>query len=90
MNAPISAPINLCGNALALLGEAGAACVGGASVTGNGSGGPGFERTSGNGSIGGGNQINVPISAPVNACGNSVAILGSAFSGCRAAASEQA
>ena len=86
VNAPVSAPINLCGNALALLGESGAACVGGASVTGAGSGGATFERTSGNGSIGGGNQINAPVSAPINACGNAVAILGSAFAGCRGGA----
>jgi len=86
VNAPVSAPVDICGNALALLGESRAACAGGASVTGAGSGAA-FERTSGNGSIGGGNQVNAPISAPIDACGNSTAILGSAFAGCRGGAS---
>ena len=33
INAPISAPINVCGNAIAVLGSAQAGCKGGATVT---------------------------------------------------------
>ncbi|MFD0469037.1 chaplin family protein [Nonomuraea thailandensis] len=82
ISAPISAPINACGNALAIFGDATAGCTGGATVnnTGRGAGG---NRTSGNGSVLGGNQIVAPISAPINICGNSVAVVGRAFSGCR-------
>jgi ChpA-C len=78
---PISIPVNICGNAIAILGGAFAECEGGASVS-HGSGGTG-STTSGNGSIGGGNQVSVPISVPVNVCGNSVAALGTAASKCQ-------
>jgi hypothetical protein len=54
-------------------------------VTG-GSGG-GSWTTSGNRSILGGNQINVPISVPVSVCGNAAAVLGSALAGCQGGAS---
>ncbi|HEY1915912.1 MAG TPA: chaplin family protein [Streptosporangiaceae bacterium] len=80
INAPISIPVNICGNAAAVLGFAAAGCEGGAAVLGSGSGG---ATTSGNNSIGGGNQINVPISVPINVCGNSASVLGTALSGCK-------
>ena len=38
--------------------------------------------TSGNGSIGGGNQIEADVDAPVNVCGNAVAVLGVAGAQC--------
>ncbi|GGM72380.1 hypothetical protein GCM10010106_18420 [Thermopolyspora flexuosa] len=79
--APITAPVNVCGNAVAVLGRSEAACLGGAKVVGGGSG-AGGNRTSGVGSILGGNQIVAPITAPVNACGNAVAVLGDAAAGC--------
>ena len=44
------------------------------------------QVSNGNGSILGGNEINAPINAPINVCGNSVAVLGSALSGCRGGA----
>ncbi len=78
---PISIPVDICGNAVAILGGAVAGCKGGASVEG-GSGGSG-STTSGNGSIGGGNQVSVPVSVPVDVCGNSVAVLGQAASQCQ-------
>ncbi|MET8158287.1 chaplin family protein [Sphaerisporangium sp. NPDC005289] len=87
INAPITAPINACGNAVAIFGEATAGCKGGASVVGGGAGrGAGGNRTSGHGSVLGGNQIVAPITAPVNICGNSVALIGGAFSGCQGGA----
>jgi ChpA-C len=71
VNAPITAPINACGNAIGILGSSGSACRGGAHATTPGGTG---NKTGGNGTggLGGGNQINVPISAPVDACGNAV------------------
>jgi hypothetical protein len=84
VNAPISVPVDVSGNALAVLGHSVAGSTGGAATHGAGAGLGGFHgRTSGRHSIGGGNQINAPISVPVNACGNSAAVLGDALAGCR-------
>ncbi|PZG17708.1 chaplin family protein [Nonomuraea aridisoli] len=87
VDAPISIPVNACGNAISLIGKADAGCTGGAGVRHQGkSGGSGGNRTSGDGSILGGNQITAPITAPLNACGNSVAIFGDATAGCKGGA----
>ncbi|MEU4323881.1 chaplin family protein [Nonomuraea dietziae] len=83
VNAPISAPINACGNALSLFGSSEAGCKGGATVKNTGKGGAGGNRTSGDSSVLGGNQITAPISAPINACGNALAIFGDATAGCK-------
>ncbi|HEU5024595.1 MAG TPA: chaplin family protein [Spirillospora sp.] len=45
------------------------------------------NHTSGNGSILGGNQINLPISIPIDVCGNAVAVVGIAGAGCKGGAS---
>ncbi|MEU8251992.1 chaplin family protein [Nonomuraea sp. NPDC048916] len=87
VNAPISAPVNACGNALAIFGSSDAGCKGGASVKNSGKGGSGGNRTSGDHSVLGGNQVTAPISAPVNACGNALAIFGDATAGCKGGAS---
>jgi hypothetical protein len=50
------------------------------------SAGPVNMSTSGNGSILGGNQFFVPISVPVDVCGNAVAVLGIANAGCEGGA----
>jgi hypothetical protein len=86
VNAPINAPINACGNSVAALGGALSGCRGGARVEGARMSGGGHQHTSGVGSIGGGNQVNAPITAPVNVCGNSAAVLGRALAGCRGGA----
>ncbi|GAT69246.1 peptidase [Planomonospora sphaerica] len=86
--APITAPINACGNAVAVIGRSAAGCKGGASVKNSGKGsGAGDNRTSGRGSILGGNQVVAPITAPINVCGNAVAVVGQAFAGCKGGAS---
>lgn len=76
---PVSIPANVCGNAGALLGLALAGCQGGASVQaaqiGSGS-------TSGDGSVGGGNQVAAPVTGPVDVCGNAAAVLGDSAAGC--------
>jgi hypothetical protein len=87
ISAPVKAPINVCGNAVAVVGEALAACEGGAKVVGDRGGhGGGDQRTTGRYSILGGNQVFAPISIPVNACGNAVAVLGGALAGCEGGA----
>ncbi len=82
VHAPINAPINACGNTAAVLGGALAGCEGGTRVM---SGGytAGTGHTNGRHSIGGGNQIDAPINAPINVCGNTAAVLGRALSGCQ-------
>ncbi|MFI0482566.1 chaplin family protein [Actinomadura sp. 9N215] len=84
--APISIPIDVCGNAIAVLGLAKAQCKGGASVERKGHGDPKM-KTSGNFSILGGNQVYAPISIPVNVCGNAIAVLGLAEAQCKGGAS---
>ncbi|QKW33203.1 chaplin [Actinomadura sp. NAK00032] len=83
LNAPISAPVNVCGNSVAVVGVSDAGCEGGAKVIGGGRGG---QNTDGSGSVLGGNQLNAPISAPVNVCGNAVAVVGNAVAGCEGGA----
>src|SRR5260370_8190417 len=88
VNAPVSAPVNVCGIAVALLGGANAGCAGGASssttVNGSGSGGgSGGNGNAGSAAIGSGNTVNAPVSAPVNTCGVSVADGGFSNSGCK-------
>jgi len=90
ISVPVSVPVNVCGNALAVLGDAFGGCQGGASVShgwGGGSGSGGSAWTSGNNSIGGGNQVSVPVSVPVNVCGNALAVLdAAAAAGCQGGA----
>jgi hypothetical protein len=87
VRAPVSVPVNVCGNAVAVLGHTLAACKGGASVRRDDDGGGAGAMTSGNDSIGGGNQVRAPVSIPVNVCGNAVAVLGGAFAACKGGAS---
>jgi ChpA-C len=82
VTAPIKAPVDMCGNAV----NGKAHCVGGATVRGAGTN-AGRPVTSGNGSVASGNQVVAPITAPVNVCGNSVAVLGVAGAGCEGGAS---
>ena len=83
---PVSAPINLCGISLALLGFSNAGCVGGAASTISGVGGHSHNgNVTGNFNIpvGSGNTITAPISVPVNVCGNAVAAAGFANANCQ-------
>ena len=85
VQAPIQIPINFCGNAIGVLGVAGAGCDGGSSASNSGMS---TDMTSaGNQGIGNGNQVNAPIQIPVNICGNAIAVLGAAGAGCDGGAS---
>src|SRR5260370_617514 len=89
VNAPVSAPVNLCGISLAVLGFANAGCEGGASSSLSGVGGDsqnGNVTGVGNVSTGSGNTVNAPVSAPVNVCGVSLAVLGFSNAGCEGGA----
>lgn len=74
-------PVNVTGNAVgAVLGVAGASSTDSdAVVAGNGGG---DVATSGNGSIGGGNQLVSDVDLPVNVCGNAIAVAGIAGAQC--------
>jgi hypothetical protein len=61
---------------------AGAAFSGAAFAETGGAGG----STSGSASVLGGNQVSVPVSVPVNACGNAAAVLGDSAAGCEGTA----
>ena len=89
VNAPISAPVNLCGVSLAVLGFANSGCAGGATsnVSDVGGGSDNGNVTGNNNlSLGSGNTVNTPVSAPVNICGISGAVAGYANSHCKGGA----
>lgn len=83
LQAPVSVPVNVCGNAVGILGKAAADCDGGKStVNENNTDDQGSPTTSGDNSTGGGNQAQAPISAPVNICGNAISGGGEAAADC--------
>ena len=90
ITAPISVPVNLCGISLAVAGFSNAGCAGGSSSAISGVGGDSHNgNTTGNRniSLGSGNTITAPISAPVNVCGVSGAVAGFSNSGCKGGSS---
>jgi hypothetical protein len=99
ITAPISAPVNVCAVSGSVGGYTNSDCQGGAHSNttlgnggGNGAGGNG--GTNGNGNVTGignvsglsGNTITAPVSAPVNLCSISLALLGFGNSGCQGGA----
>jgi hypothetical protein len=80
--APVDIPINVCGNSLALLGEANAQAICGNSDRGRSteSGWAVNQKSSDNNGILNGAQIYAPVHLPVNLAGNSAALLGEANS----------
>jgi hypothetical protein len=85
---PVQAPIDICGNAVGVLGTAAAGCEGGSAATLNPEWGWGHYQavSSGNVGIGNGTQIIAPIQVPVDFCGKAVGVLGSAYAGCQGGA----
>lgn len=95
--ASVSIPADVCRNAGALLGIAGAGCSGGSTAVtrlpaavGSAMAGtpvagralPGMTGGNGNVSAGSGNGVTVGVSAPVNVCGSAAAVLGGSTTGC--------
>jgi len=73
--APIQVPVNVCGNALGVLGNAQASCKGGSKAVLHS--GKGSDLTSiGNAGILNGNQAYLPIQIPVDVSGNALGLLG--------------
>ncbi len=90
ITAPISVPVNLCGISLAAAGFSNAGCEGGSSSAISGVGGDSHNgNTTGNRniSLGSGNTVTAPVSAPVNVCGVSGAVGGFSNSGCKGGSS---
>lgn len=80
---PVHIPVNVCGNTVNVVGllnpAAGNACAntGGSRTGGRHTGGSHASgRTSGSPGVGSGNTVQVPVDVPVNACGNSVNVVG--------------
>ncbi|MBT3151852.1 chaplin [Streptomyces sp. CHD11] len=88
VQAPVHAPVNVCGNTVNVVGvlnpSVGNSCAngGGASASDGPAGsahhgGSGADaRTGDSPGVGSGNQVQVPVHIPVNVCGNSVDVLG--------------
>ncbi|MEV7241114.1 chaplin family protein [Streptomyces sp. NPDC093248] len=81
VQAPVHVPVNVCGNTVNVVGllnpAVGNAC---ANHGGSGAGGHGGSHASGRSDhspgVGSGNTVQVPVDVPVNACGNSVDVVG--------------
>ena len=89
VNAPVSAPVDICGVAVALLGGANAGCEGGAAsntIIGDDATGGSNNGNAGDISALSGNNVNTPVSIPVSVCGVSAAVAGGANSGCKGGA----
>src|SRR5580700_7281320 len=87
VNAPVSAPVDVCGVAVALVGGANAGCEGGAASNAVTQGAGGSDNgNAGGAAIGSGNNVNAPVSVPASVCGVSGAVGGSANSGCKGGA----
>ncbi|WP_168221132.1 chaplin family protein [Actinomadura sp. WMMA1423] len=84
--APISMPINVCGNSLGVFGAAQAKCKGGASVKGSGEPKKVKMTTTGNFGAGNGTQAYAPVKAPINVCGNAASLFGIAEAECKGGA----
>ncbi|GIG02447.1 chaplin family protein [Catellatospora citrea] len=79
---PVQAPINICGIAIGILGNANASCTGGSEAN-YGEDALATDWSSfGNSGILSGNQVLAPIQVPIDACGVGVGVLGSANAWC--------
>src|SRR5580704_9358567 len=85
VNAPVSAPVDICGVAVALLGGANAGCEGGAAsntIIGDDATGGSDNGNAGSISALSGNNVSIPVSV----CGVAAAVAGGANSGCKGGA----
>src|SRR5690348_1979642 len=76
VTAPVTAPVTIVGNAVSVLGSNAVTHTAPSTPSGGTAGHP-TQVTSGRQSIGGGNQVNAPVYAPVTVSGNAVAVGGS-------------
>ena len=77
---PVSIPVNVCGNSVSGVGIGDSAsdnhCSNGGSGGAGGAGSTANGGSSHSPGIGSGNTVQVPVSAPVNVCGNDVSVVG--------------
>ena len=88
VTAPIAAAVDVCGNAVAVIGVSTSACDGGASAASSVT--DSNNTSSLNIGIANGNQITAPIAAAVDVCGNAIAVIGKAVAACSGGASANA
>lgn len=79
---PVQAPINICGIAIGILGNANASCTGGSEANYGEDALATDWSTFGNSGILSGNQVLAPIQVPIDACGVGVGVLGNANAWC--------
>ncbi|WP_186315605.1 chaplin family protein [Catellatospora sichuanensis] len=84
--APIQAPINLCGVAASVGGDAVASCTGGSAAKLDGVYDARLISTNNHGILNG-TQVFAPIQAPINVCGVAAGVLGNASAWCEGGAS---
>ncbi|MFW5415582.1 chaplin [Nocardiopsis sp. CNT-189] len=83
INLPVDTAVNICGNSVAVLGASKAECTTIINIIGgDGDGGGSSPATGGSGGVASGNQIDIPVKAAVNICGNAVSVLGVAEAEC--------
>ncbi|MEY9214177.1 chaplin [Thermobifida halotolerans] len=95
INIPVDVAVDVCGNAISVVGEARAQCTEVAEALQEASEGgesgesgetaaeeTGGSNASGNDDVLSDNEVNAPVNADVDVCGNSVAVLGSAEADC--------
>ncbi|MEV0221395.1 chaplin family protein [Streptomyces sp. NPDC050704] len=84
VQAPVHAPVNVCGNTVNVVGllnpAMGNSCAnqggGGSGKPSSGGGSQAGGHTSNSPGVGSGNHVQVPVDVPVNVCGNSVSVGG--------------
>lgn len=87
IKALIQAPINVCGNAVGVIGTANAWCKGGAHATLPAGALNAMMTSTDNVGLLVGNQIDLVAQVPVNVCGNAIGVIGTASAGCEGGAS---
>ncbi|KIH97183.1 peptidase [Streptomonospora alba] len=84
INIPVDIALDVCGNSVAVLGASKAECTTVVNVIQESAGDEGEDspQTDGSGGVASGNQVNVPVDAAVDICGNAVSVLGVAKAEC--------
>lgn len=77
---PINAPVNLCGDSISGVGVGDSAsddtCTNGGSGSAGGTGAGATGGSTNSPGVGAGNTVQVPVTAPIDACGDSISVIG--------------
>ncbi|RNL82982.1 chaplin [Halostreptopolyspora alba] len=82
INLPVNIAVDVCGNSLAALGISEAECTEVVEEIEKSEDNGGGGETDGSGGVASGNQVNVPVDAAVDICGNSAAVVGISEASC--------